>query len=80
MWQRLRLRDRTKYPLVDGETYLVRMIAGVTVDNEDLYDEFVCVWRLGLRLWIVKSNCDVYEWIDMDDVWVEQLTKGGSNE
>ena len=71
MWQDLRLGDGSKYPLVSGETYKVRMVVGCSTFGKTLYDEFECVWRQGLRLWIVKKNFEVYEWIDMDDVWIE---------
>jgi hypothetical protein len=71
MWQKLILPNRKKYPLVDGETYKVRMVCGISAFGKDLYDEFECVWRQGLGLWIVKKDFEVYEWVDMDDVWVE---------
>jgi len=71
MWQQLRLSDRSKYPIVDGNTYRVRMVCGVTDWGKDQYSEFECVWRQGLKLWVVKENFDIYEWFDMDDVWID---------
>jgi len=74
MWQQLRLPDQTKFQLIDGKTYKVRMCEGVNFETlEDVYGEYECVWRQGLKLWIEKETYEVFEWIDMDDVWIEDV-------
>lgn len=71
MWQQLRLEDRSKFPLEDGETYSVRMCIGVGKDNEDAYEEFECVWKCHRGVFIEEESYEVYDWADMDDVWVD---------
>ena len=76
MWTRLRNKDRSKYPLTDGKVYKVRMVEGcgdTEDDDDDRYWEVDCRWNFHYKLWITVEGDigHVYEWIDMDDVWIE---------
>ena len=64
MWVSL----RTKPKLNDLQVYKIRMIITV-VNDEDIFDEFECVWDDKTKKFYEYTN--TFSIDDIEDVWVE---------
>ncbi len=60
--------------LENHKSYYVRMVIGVNPDKTDRYGAFWALWNSGHKVFVVLNTCDLYEKIDMDDIWVDETT------
>lgn len=71
-WKRIgwtKINKNTK--LISNEIYKVRMCVGVDENEEDIYDEFECLYNEKDNNWITTNNNRSFDFIDMDDMWIE---------